>query len=103
VPGYRMMTRNISLNGAALGEHTFESTLKVWPVIWIYISNAVAIVFSVGLLTPWARVRVVRYLANHLVLNAADDLESFVQAEQKKANAFGEEAIDFMDIDIGGI
>jgi len=103
VPGYRVMTRNISLNGAALGEHTFESTLKVWPVIWIYISNAVAIVFSVGLLTPWARVRVVRYLANHLVLNAADDLESFVQAEQKKASAFGEEAIDFMDIDIGGI
>jgi uncharacterized membrane protein YjgN (DUF898 family) len=38
-----------------------------------------------------------------LVLNAADDLESFVQAEQRKASAFGEETTDFMDIDIGGI
>ena len=72
-------------------------------MIWIYVSNAVAIVFSVGLLTPWARVRVSRYLANHLVLNAADDLESFVQAEQRKASAFGEEATDFLEIDIGGI
>jgi len=26
-----------------------------------------------------------------------------VQAEQKKASAFGEEAADFMDIDVGGI
>lgn len=103
VPGYRVMTRNISLNGTALGDHTFESTLKVWSVIWIYISNAVAIVFSIGLLIPWARVRVSRYLANHLVLNAADDLESFVQAEKRKASAFGEEATDFMDIDVGGI
>jgi uncharacterized membrane protein YjgN (DUF898 family) len=103
VPGYRVMTRNISLNGTTLGDHTFESTLKVWTVIWIYVSNAVAIVFSVGLLTPWARVRVSRYLANHLVLNAADDLESFVQAEQRKASAFGEEATDFLEIDIGGI
>jgi len=103
VPGYRVMTRNISLNGTTLGDHTFESTLKVWTVIWIYASNAVAIVFSVGLLTPWARVRVSRYLANHLVLNAVDDLESFVQAEQRKASAFGEETTDFMDIDIGGI
>ena len=103
VPGYRVITRNISLNGTTLGDHTFESTLKVWTVIWIYVSNAVAIVFSVGLLTPWARVRVSRYLANHLVLNAADDLESFVQAEQRKASAFGEEATDFLEIDIGGI
>jgi len=103
VPGYRVMTRNISLNGMTLGDHTFESTLKMWTVIWIYISNGVAIVFSIGLLTPWARVRVSRYLANHLVLNTADDLESFVQAEQRKTSAFGEEATDFMDVDIGGI
>ena len=103
VPAYRVMTRNVSLNSVTLGDHTFESTLKVRSVIWIYISNAVAIVFSVGLLIPWAKVRIMRYLANHLVLNAADDLESFERAEQKKMSALGEEAADFMDIDVGGI
>ena len=103
VPAYRVMTRNVSLNSVTLGDHTFESTLKVGSVIWIYISNAVAIVFSVGLLIPWAKVRIMRYLANHLVLNAADDLESFERAEQKKMSALGEEAADFMDIDVGGI
>jgi uncharacterized membrane protein YjgN (DUF898 family) len=44
-----------------------------------------------------------RLLASHLVLKATGDLESLVQAEQKKASAFGEEAADFMDIDVGGI
>ena len=38
VPGYRVMTRNISLNGTTLGDHAFESTLKVWTVLWIYVS-----------------------------------------------------------------
>jgi len=103
VPGYRVMTRNVSLNGTTLGGHTFDSTLKVWPVVWIYASNAACIIFSVGLLTPWARVRVARYLANHLVLHATGDLASFIQAESKRAGAFGEEAADFMDIDVGGI
>jgi uncharacterized membrane protein YjgN (DUF898 family) len=72
-------------------------------VVWIYISNAVAIVFSVGFLIPWARVRTAKYLTNHLVLNAADDLESFERAERKKMSALGEETADFMDIDLGGI
>jgi uncharacterized membrane protein YjgN (DUF898 family) len=102
-PAYRLITRNISLNSMALGDYTFESTLEVWPVVWIYISNAVAIVFSVGFLIPWARVRTAKYLTNHLALNAADNLESFVRNEQKKTSALGEEATDFMDIDIGGI
>ncbi|GIT53063.1 MAG: hypothetical protein Ct9H300mP16_02230 [Pseudomonadota bacterium] len=81
IPGYRVMTRNVSLNSAKLGPHSFESTLEVWPVVWIYASNAACIIFSAGLLTPWARVRVARYLAGHLVLNAVEDLESFVQAQ----------------------
>ena len=103
LPMYRLMARNISFNGATLGNHSFESKLDVWTVAWIYISNAVAIVFSVGLLIPWARVRVTRYLATHLWLNAAEDLDSFVQAEQKETSAVGQETADFMDIDIGGI
>jgi len=103
VPAYRVITRNISLNGVTLGDHSFESTLKVRSVIWIYISNAVAIVFSFGLFIPWAKIRFMRYQANNLVLNAADNLESFEQAEKKKTGAFGEEAADFMDIDLGGI
>ena len=103
IPGYRVMTRNVSLNSAKLGPYSFESTLKVWPVVWIYASNAACIIFSAGLLTPWARVRVTRYLAGHLVLNAVDDLESFVQANLQHTSALGEEAADFMDIDLGGI
>lgn len=97
------MARNISLNGMLLGTHTFTSTVKVWPMLWISISNTIAIVCSVGLLIPWAKVRTTRYLTDHLVLNAADDLESFIQAEHRKESALGEAAVDLMDFDIGGI
>ena len=103
VPGYRVMTRNISLNGLALADHTFESTLRLWPLIWLYIGNSIAIIVSVGFLTPWAKVRLSRYLAAHLELIAADNLDSFLQIEKTKASASGDAAADLMDTDIGGL
>ncbi len=103
VPGYRVMTRNVSLNGLALADHTFESTLRLWPLIWLYIGNSIAIIVSVGFLTPWARVRLSRYLAAHLALIAADNLDSFLQIEKTKASASGDAATDLMDTDIGGL
>ena len=103
IPGYRVMTRNISLNGLTLANHTFKSTLKIWPLIWLYVSNLIVIILSVGFLTPWARVRRTRYLVVHLALNAADDLDSFLQIEKTKASASGDAAADLMDTDIGGL
>jgi uncharacterized membrane protein YjgN (DUF898 family) len=56
VPGYRVMTRNISLNGTALGDHTFEVREGVVSDLDLQ-QHAVAIVFFHWLATPWARVR----------------------------------------------
>ena len=84
-----------------MGNHRFESTLD-WPeVIWIYLSNAVVIMLSLGLLIPWASIRMSRYRLAHLCLYSSGELDKFVASEQEKVGAVGEEIIGFFDFDVG--
>jgi uncharacterized membrane protein YjgN (DUF898 family) len=100
---YRALTRNASLNATQLGPYQFESTLRVGILCWITFSNLLAIIVSVGLLMPWARVRMTRYLAVNLIMHGPPDLDTFVQGTRADARALGEEASDFFDVDIGGV
>lgn len=101
---YRVLARNIALNGSTVGGHQLESTLSVWGLGWIYLTNTILIVATAGLMTPWAKVRVAHYLAEHLFLHLHGDLDSFIQdGSQEDKHALGEEGADFMDVDIGGI
>lgn len=91
---------NLMWNFSSLGPHRFESTLRARDVIWIYFSNGVAIVFSLGLLVPWAMVRLARYRAKHFVLLASGDLDAFVAEREREEGAAGSELLDALDLDM---
>jgi uncharacterized membrane protein YjgN (DUF898 family) len=84
-----------------LGDLRFESTLSGGKLFWIRISNIAAIVFSMGLLTPWAKVRRMRYLAENLSVVSTQDLENFTSAVAPDAASYGDAAADFFDLEIG--
>ena len=93
---------NIQFNNARIAGHSFESSLEVIPLFWIYFTNLLAIVFSVGLLTPWAMIRSARYRADRLtLLIRRGDLNDLVGAEQENASAIGEEIGELLDLDLG--
>jgi len=92
---------NLVWSNTLLGNHRFKSTLQTSRMIWLYLSNAVAIVISLGLLIPWASIRMARYRLDNLKLLAADQLDGFVASEQEKVGAAGEEISDFFDFDVG--
>src|SRR5262249_53709791 len=79
----------------------FLSTLSVPSMIWIYLSNAIAIGCSLGLLIPWARVRTMRYRLSHLSVSFSGTLETFVASEPTTVGAVGEAVMDFFEVDIG--
>lgn len=85
------------------GGHRLHSTLGFWAMFWIYLSNIVAIVATLGLAIPWAKVRMVRYRAAHLMLKSTGDLDAFVAETQAQTDvsAFGAEMDGFFSIDIG--
>jgi uncharacterized membrane protein YjgN (DUF898 family) len=92
---------NILFNNTSLNGHEFISSLKVLPLFWIYLSNTIIIILSVGLLTPWAMIRVMHYRVDNLKLAAVGNLTDFTAEEQKKTSALGEEIAEFIDMDYG--
>ncbi|MDR2341719.1 MAG: DUF898 domain-containing protein [Campylobacteraceae bacterium] len=77
--------------------------LNEWSALkfsWIYFSNFFAIVFSLGLLYPWAKIRIIKYKLENM---GFEDLNLNVFSGQTEQNrsAIGEEAADFFDFDIG--
>ncbi len=70
-------------------------------VCWIFFSNTLAIVLSFGLLIPWAMVRITKYRLSCISIDTETDLDTFIAGETERASAVGEEAGDFLDIDLG--
>ena len=92
---------NYCFINSELGELRFESTLSGMKLFWIQISNIAAIVVSIGLLTPWAKVRRMRYLADNFSVVTTQDLENFTSAVAPDAASYGDAAADFFDLEIG--
>ena len=84
-----------TLNAAPL-----KGEIKPFKLGVIAATNALAILFSLGLLYPWAQVRYLKYKLEHTAL-ACEDYEQFMSHGYVTGSTVGEEMIDFFDIDIG--
>ena len=79
----------------------FKGNLKPWDLFVIYITNTIGIILSVGLLIPWAKIRLARYRINNLAVSSIADLKSITAVEREKVGTIGSEMGDILDIDIG--
>ncbi len=91
---------NLVFNTSRLGEHALLSRLRVKDIAWIYLSNTVAIIATVGLLIPWAQIRLARYRAERMTLLASGDLSAFSGRSSGGQSATGAEAADLFDVDL---
>lgn len=94
-------TTNVTWNALTVGPLHFKSTLGARKLAGIYLVNVVAVICTLGLATPWAAVRTMRYRAQNLTVIAAGGLASFVAAEAGNLSATGEEVGEMFDIDFG--
>jgi len=98
---YSVKSTNLLFNAMALASHRLESDLKIKDYMILVLTNTLAMVLTLGLFHPWAKVRTTRYKLNHLFLSVSGDLETFVADEQRQVSALGDEMSDFMDFDFG--
>lgn len=100
-----LRTRQVNLlwNNSTLAGVRFVSTLRVRDVAWLYFSNLVAILCTLGLATPWAMIRLAHYRAAHLRLDSEAGLAGFGAAQGSERGATGAEMVDALDmgLDIG--
>jgi len=62
------------------------------------LTNALAVLFSVGLLIPWARMRGLRYRLEGMAVGPAEALDGFMAREGDAAGAFGDEALSLLGL-----
>ena len=80
---------------------TFLSRLTVPKFLFIKITNILAIVFSVGLAIPWAKVRKTQYIIACLSVTAKRSLDDFGAGTDSETAAIGDAAADIFNFDVG--
>jgi len=91
---------NFIRNHTKLKDGEFQGTIHPLKLAWISASNAIIILFSLGLLYPWSRIRYLKYKIENSHF-ACKNFDTFLSSGYEKSSPLGEEALDFFDIDIG--
>lgn len=84
-------TTNLFYRSTVLAEHGFECNMSIGGLSKVILTNALFTVLTLGLYLPAAKVRMAKYTASCLVMNAADSLDNHAAAEKEKISALGEE------------
>lgn len=92
--------QNLVWNHTRIGPHRLESNVKAGRMAWIFFTNLLGIVLTLGLFRPFAEVRMARYRIESMALLADGPIDDFVAAQQSAVSATGEGAADLFDIDI---
>ena len=80
---------------------SFASTLKARSMAWVSFTNLLAVIFSLGLAIPWAKVRVARLLLENTLVDTSVGFEEYVTQQQAEQSSLGEQIGDAFDVDMG--
>ncbi len=83
-----------------IGKNSFDTDANQWRFAWIVVSNWIARIFSLGLLSAWAAIRIYKYKIESLSVQLVDDPNELLTLAQKEQSAFAEELTDIFDIDV---
>lgn len=93
---------NLLMNETRFDKITFSSRLEGSKVAFIYLTNVIGCVLSLGLLIPWATVRSLKYRYDcTTVLGSTEALHQVQAAAQSEVDATSDAAADFWDLDLG--
>lgn len=91
---------NMVMNATVLGMHGFESQLGKRRMVWIFLTNSLLIMLTLGFYTPWAKVRMAAYRASCTTVEIHGDLDGFIAGEERRASAIGQEVGEAFDVGI---
>lgn len=97
-----VLLQNRIWNSTTLGDVSFRSRARVLPMTRIYFVNILLLVVTLGLFTPFAVIRSLRYRLEAVSVVNAEGMDHFISdVAAEDVDAAGEGAADLFDIDIG--
>ena len=98
---YPVLCRNLMVSSLALDSIvSFDSQIDPLKFVWISISNLVLTVVSLGLLLPWAKVRMYKYLSSMTFVTADGNIDSYIDEQIANRSSLGEAVADFEGIEV---
>jgi uncharacterized membrane protein YjgN (DUF898 family) len=91
---------NLVWNNTRIGPLHFQSTLRWGDLIKLYVTNALGIAATLGLLIPWAVMRTLKYRAENMRVFQEGELMEFQGSDTRTVAAVGAEATAFFDVDL---
>jgi len=91
---------NLVWDNTAIGPHKFESTVRARDLFRLYLMNTLGTIVSLGLLIPWARVRMTQYRVEHMHLTGGAAITEFAQGQTESVSATGAEFGEALDLDL---
>ena len=99
---YAAAVRNIVLNSSLLDErHRLRSNMPRLRYVWVAVSNFIATIFTLGLLRPWAAVRMARFQAEHTGVIFDGEIGEVFSEIRSDESAVGGEFMDLEGIAVG--
>lgn len=91
----------LSWKHTGVGSLRFDCNWKTWDLFKLHLLNSLAIIFTLGLMGPWAAIRTARYQLQGLSVRPAGEIDGFVAAVQDQVAATGDEAGELLGFDLG--
>lgn len=94
--------RNYVYANTTLDEEVkLQSHLEVMPLFWIYLSNLVLLLITLGLAYPWISIRVTKYMVETIGVTNTERLDQYISQQQQSQSALGDEIGDAFDVSTG--
>ena len=98
---YQSKIRNHIFANAQLEDVAiFESKLDTVEYSLLLATNALAIIFSLGLAFPWTKIRKAKMLAAATTISLSENAEQVMEVYRESQSSLAEEAANVFDVDI---
>ncbi|MEW6527672.1 MAG: YjgN family protein [Spirochaetota bacterium] len=98
---YKIFILNNVISSIYCGQSQLSCSMDYIKYISIFFTNALAILFSLGLAIPWARIRYNKYFYSSISISLNNNLDDITSMDEKDIKSFAEELGGFLDLDIG--
>lgn len=92
---------NAAYDGLAIGPHRLRCRLRTGRLLWLYATNVLGVLLTLGLFYPWALIRRLRYQLECMSVETQGSLDEFLAAAAPATSATGEAVGEFFEVDIG--
>jgi uncharacterized membrane protein YjgN (DUF898 family) len=80
---------------------SFKLNVKIWGLVWLFVSNQLISILSLGMLTPVAEARSAKYVIDHMSTEGLLDVDGIAQS-QAALDKSGEGLAEAFDVDAFG-